>query len=441
MHRLIVALAATIVVVLAAPAAYADDRDDAAAAAANWIASQQTNTGAFFFNDQDPHETGKALAAVIAGGASSDVIDNALGYIRTNGDRVKRGSYLGRMIGGIVAAGGDPSNLGGVNYVGRLKSKLKDSGAYDANFFGHFEAANGLLAAGEDVPDKAIDYITSNECDGGGFGYDDGCPKGPDVDSTSWAINVLVAADEQDHPAVSRARSFLLASQKSDGGWGFTKDEETSADSIGLALAAIEALGEEATSSPWLQPSGNNPLAALFSLQNSDGSFRKSPSASDGNMLATTNALPGLAGLSYPIPKGRPRSSKPPPSNPDPNQPAPVPTAAGNAPVVVRADPTTEPQSEAERAESASRRQQPAASGAMSSASPDDEQPTELMVGNGTGRAPDPTAPISVFGAPFADTAQPRSGNTAMTVLAWTLLAGGVGGAVFGGYRIRRSRF
>ena len=132
---------------------------------------------------------------------------------------------------------------------------------------------------------------------GGGFGFENSCTQGADVDTSVWAIDVLVGAGRRSDKAVADARAFILSTQHDDGGFGFAKDKPTSADSTGLVLSAIAALGENATASPWRQPDGDDPLSALLKLQAPDGSFRFSASTSDGNVMSTTNV--GFVSVSW----------------------------------------------------------------------------------------------------------------------------------------------
>lgn len=295
-------------------------RVDAARRGAAWIGSQQADDGAFFTPGQRADQAAEALASFIAGGGSGRPVERALGYIRREGPSdSSRGAYTGRIVAALVAAGESASSFGGTDYISTLIDQYdKQTGAFDSeNLFSNLQGANGALAAGVRLPDRAIERIHAHACVGGGFGYENGCAKGPDTDTSAWAINVLAAAGRSADAPVASARAFLLSAQQADGGFGFTKEKTTSADSTGLVLSAIEALGEKATAPPWEQSDGDHPVKALLKLQNDDGSFRFVASSRAGNPLSTTNAVPGLAGVSYPVPRASatatPRSSTPTP--------------------------------------------------------------------------------------------------------------------------------
>jgi hypothetical protein len=345
----------------------ADARTDAALRAARWIASQQKSNGAYFSSTERVDLVAETLAALVAGGGNGSTVDKAFAYMRNNGpDGATRGAYTGRIIAGIVAGGGDPRSFGGHDYVAVLNNQYDPStGAYDtgqSSFFSNLVAANGELAATGSLPDRAIAYIEKNECGDGGFGYAIACEKGPDVDTTAWAIDVLVAAGRASDPAVGRARDILVAFERTDGGFGFTKDKTTSSDSTGLALSAVAALHENPTTGPWRQSDGDDPVHALLALQDGSGGFRF-VAGSKPNGMSTTNALPGLAGIAYPVPeRGQPAASPLPTTPSSASPPAsgattPRPSGYGSDPTATTtpsATPgsTSQPQDEAARAQS-----------------------------------------------------------------------------------------
>jgi hypothetical protein len=337
--RFFVALGVTVGIALLCPGhAGASTRSDAAGKAADWIASQQRSNGAFFSEGQRVDETGETIAALVAAGGSAKAVDKALGYLRENGPAgASRGGFTGRIIAGIVAGGEDPRDFGETDYVALLESQWDDATGYDAqNLFGHLLAVNGLLAAKEPVEKKAIRFIRDAQCDNGGFvgaSQDGTCSGPPDVDATAWTINVFVASGRAGDSLVKDARAFLLSAQKSDGGFPHAPEfKATRAESTGLALAAVAALDEPATSAPWKR-SGGDPVTALVELQDDGGAFRSTP-AEKPSGFTTWNALTGLAKRSYPV---RP-AVKPDPS-PDPTQAPSEPTPEATP----RAEPENQP--------------------------------------------------------------------------------------------------
>jgi prenyltransferase beta subunit len=412
---------------LSGSAAKAAARHDAAFDGASWLAHQQKSNGAFFSTTQKANDTAITLAALVAGGVGGEVVGNALDHIRRSGSaRATRGGFTGQIIAGIVAGGADPEKFGGVDYVKRLRSQYKN-GAYDSSqLFDNLLGANGALAADEEIPSEAVDYIAKHECDGGGFGYDENCPRGPDADTTALAINVLTGAGDGGD-MIDRARDWVITQQHADGGWGFTKDLPTSTDSTALVLSAIEALGEDAASSPWRQGDGDDPVKAVLKLQDASGGFRFHSGAAKPNGLSTIYAVPGLAGVSYPVPEG----DGAPPRPPKTPKPTPAPTDA------------QEPGSE-EAKDGASAKNDESASTPAPSAS-DGASPTPEATGSAdavvalTDQDPDTDAP-------FADSAaEPIAlrddGGALRTAMAVGGIAAGAGGIALGVRAIRRRRF
>lgn len=272
---------------------------------AAWIVKGQQANGAFFTESQDVDMTAATLAAAVAGGTGGASVDRALEYIETNGQaRATRGAFTGRIIAGIVAGGANPRDFGGVNYVEILFTQYDSvTGAFDStDLVSNLIAANGALAAGEALPQSGVDYIRSNSCPSGGFGSRNHCDSGPDVNATAWAINVLVAAGRASDPAVAAAAEYMRSVQNDDGGFGRSANTPTNSDSTGLALSAVQALGENPQKAPWRRSDQANPVYALRALQHRSGGFRTFASDSEPNGISTVNAVPGMAGASYPIP-------------------------------------------------------------------------------------------------------------------------------------------
>ncbi len=375
---------------------------------AEWLSRQQHSNGAFENPDQAAEETASIVVAVVAGGGEQPVIEKALGYLAANGRAASvRGAYTGRIVAAIVAGGGDPSDHGGFDFVAKLRSQQRPDGAYDDKFFGHLEAVNGLLAAKAAVPSGALASIRDSECSGGGFGDDYGCPNGANVDSTALAVDALIAAKERD-AVVTRARSYLLSAQHADGGFGFT--EATSSDSTGLALSAIASLKEDAQATPWRQNDDDDPVSALLQLQTKSGAFRF-VATGKANVRSTSNAVPGLAGVAYPVPRRAVAAATPKPAR------SPKPSAPGDS------------------------------AGAGPIAPPGSPVPG-LVAGNGEGAPPTsaattpmPSASALSHPAPFGGASEESADESdgLPRAVAATLLGAGIVGAGYGGFRWRRS--
>jgi hypothetical protein len=341
-RRLVAVAGACLVIALGAvtsASASPASRAASAAAAAQWMAEQQTDSGAFFSDTLRVDLHAEALAAVVAGGIDEATLAAALGYIESNGEAgATEGARTGRIIAGIAAGGGDPTDFGGVDYVAILTSQFdtatgryrKDATTLYTDMFSNLIAANGDIAADGELPTQAMDFILSQQCPDGGFAFGGvGDCAFNDVDTTALAINVIsnsgLSGSEID-AALGQARTYLLGAQTDNGGFSFCCDDPNfSSDSTGLALTAIAALGEDAEAHPWLQADGDDPVQALETLQTEEGSFRfaeedfNGDPITEGNSLSTVNATPGMAGETYPIQAAEPLPDPDP--TPDPSNP------------------------------------------------------------------------------------------------------------------------
>lgn len=303
--RSLAALAATLA--LAGAAAGASTASEAALRGAQYIAARQAPNGAFFRADAPAHEVAEALGSVVAGGLSGRPVANALTYIAANGPgAIRQGAHAGRMVMGLVAAGQNPRDFHGHDYVARLERFYDPaSGVYDRkNLYSNALALLGVIAGGEAIPERALTYLRDNQCPQGGFSWAAGCadPLGPDLDTTALVICALAGAGlPPSDLSLSRARTFLVAAQNPSGGFGQYTGWSTNANSTGLVLSALAALGESARASPWDRGEGKDPLSALLALQDASGGFRWRADDERPNDYATVQAVPGAAGRAYPL--------------------------------------------------------------------------------------------------------------------------------------------
>lgn len=284
------------------PAAAADPRP-AAINAAGWLSGRQASDGSVPGPGARVDEVAEAAAAVAATGTQGDAVRQAMQLVASRGPaQATRGGQAGRLVAGIRASGQDARRLGGHDFVAHLQNFYDEAtGRYDSQLFAHTLAVLGVAAAGEAVPEGAVRYLSVNQCRDGGFGHEPGCIQGADTDTTALVVAALIATGSKPgDSAVARARSWLVAARNAEGGFGDRAGAPTNANSTGLALSAIAALGERPDAAPW--PSGNSTaVEALLRLQSPDGGFRyRAGGQPDG--YATVQAIPGLLGLAHPLP-------------------------------------------------------------------------------------------------------------------------------------------
>ncbi|MDF1518885.1 MAG: prenyltransferase/squalene oxidase repeat-containing protein [Brevefilum sp.] len=217
----------------------------------------------------------------------SDYIANNLESYLENGP-----DALGKLNLGLVASGKNPRMFAGKNPIAMLLE------TYDPNLNAFGDANNtwhqamailGLAAAGEVIPDGAVDTLNSLQTENGGWEYAAG--TGIWSDNTALAIQALLAANvSKEDPSIKMGLTYITEMQLEDGSWG---DTSTTA----FVLMALNALDE--SSSEWKTENNLSPLPSLLSYQKPNGAFVYSWDYPDDNLMATTASLLALFDGSY----------------------------------------------------------------------------------------------------------------------------------------------
>ncbi|NBE56584.1 prenyltransferase/squalene oxidase repeat-containing protein [Streptomyces boluensis] len=127
-------------------------------------------------------------------------------------------------------------------------------GAKDPKFDGVFRQSYALLAqdtVGVKPARKAVDWLTGQQCDSGGFAAfradpSEACDAKTPVDSnsTAAAVQALSALGGQG-ATVKKAVDWLKSVQNQDGGWGYNPGLPSDANSTGIVVGALAAAGEK----------------------------------------------------------------------------------------------------------------------------------------------------------------------------------------------------
>ncbi len=211
-----------------------------------------------------------------------------------------------RMILAIVAAGEEPTDFGGVNYVAGLKDTCRSDAAtgytqigYENDLHDDFWGVMALVAADESVERDIIEFILYHQNDDGGWSGVVGA--GSDTDNTTAAIMALAAAGEDTKAAaIVGGLEFLQSVQNADGGFPLVPDGVSNAVSDSWAILAIVAAGNDPSGSMWVR-SGNTPVSHLLSLRHSSGYFERTPGDASMEECMTAYAIAALLGNPYPI--------------------------------------------------------------------------------------------------------------------------------------------
>lgn len=211
------------------------------------------------------------------------------------------------VVQAAVASGADAGNYGGVDMLAHLDGYYDDAtGAFGA---GNWSLAYYVLAqaaAMQTVPVTATDRLKAAQLSSGGWEFNP--TWGADSNTTALAIQALIAAGE---PATSTVvisgTNYLHTLQNDDGGFPWTKPSpwgtDTDANSTALVIQALIAAGQNPLDVAWTK-SGGNPLDALLALQQPDGSFNYQAAVPGSQVMATAAALPALMGKPFPL-RGR----------------------------------------------------------------------------------------------------------------------------------------
>lgn len=277
---LVMAAGATLVVAPAATAATAADRA-AATRAATWLAGEQPGTlpagqqADVMVGMRITGTPPKALAPRLKVLAKA-----APGYATEAGRTAK-------VILGVVAAGGNPRRLGGTDYLARLASQQSSPGRYGQTAFDQGLAMLALRAATGRVPAAAARTLTDlASANGWNLGLD--AAEDSDVDSTALSVVALRAAGTPcDQAPMRRARAWL-DTQRTGGGWTAYAGSPPSANSTALVARADIACGVSAA----------GPLGVIRSLQQRSGAIAFTRAQPESRLLATTESVPPLAGVS-----------------------------------------------------------------------------------------------------------------------------------------------
>lgn len=308
-------------------------------AAANWLAGQLQPDGSIASTttpgSPDLTATANTALALASSGVDRSQAMSALTFLEGNVDSYVTvdgndgPGQLALLILDAHALGVSPTSFNGTNLVARLLATQQTSGTesglfgvQDATYDGAYReglSLSALAVAGVTTGPAvtaAETWLTGQQCPDGGWtslvtvaNPCNGKPAdyaGPDTNSTAVAVEGLEAQGALGTSAASSALHFLKKAQDADGGWGYEPNTarapgSTDPDSTALVLQALLALGAVPSSAPYTK-SGTDGVASLLADQVTSGpdtggiSFPGIPGA---DLLATYQAIPALAGVSF----------------------------------------------------------------------------------------------------------------------------------------------
>lgn len=296
---LLVSLTLIVMIVFPAQAQTSSEVDRALA----WLREQQQPDGGFsngFAPGSDPGTTADAVLAIVAGGQDPATwtvgAETPITYLAAAArSQAPTPGLAAKLALAAAAAGGDPSDLGGVDLITAIEGGFDQStGLIGGAPYDSALAILALRVAGRPIPAEAVDGLLAFRLDDGSFSFNgDRTPGAGDSNTTALVVQALAAAERSD--GLSPSIEYFRSTQNPDGGWTYQKPsafgEATDANSTALVLQALRAAGED--------PAGwGDPARTLESLQLPNGAFIFNAATSSENLLATVQAVPAMAGLS-----------------------------------------------------------------------------------------------------------------------------------------------
>ena len=312
-----------------------------ARSATSYLASQ-FNTSGYIPGSSGSVDYSDTLASVMDFAATNTYLPlahQALNYIAANLNSYVVTAYgdgpgqLANVIIAVRSLGLDPTNFGGVNLINRLLATQQTTGVdsgmfgseteltnYDAGAYDQGLALSALAYAGVTSGPQvqsAVAWLQGQQCSNGGFvfqsnanGACSGLPAnfaGPDTNTTSVAIEGLVAQGALTPSAKALATTYFTTGQDSDGGFGYYANvanalgnANSDTDSTSLVVQALTAMGLSPTSAQF-SVSGSNPISFLNTQQitTAGSSFGEFNYQGTPSLLATVQAVLGVIGAPH----------------------------------------------------------------------------------------------------------------------------------------------
>ena len=329
----------------AAVAAASPVRTTVAKWGAGYLARQISANGGHLvsFGATDVVDTAYAVIGLHAAGVGKGASDQALAFLKTQlsdafvtGDGTDNPGNLSYFILAAVSAGANPRAFGGTaarnNLVNRLLATARttgpDSGLFgtsDPTFDGAFREGLALTAlkaagigSGNTKVVAATSWLTRQQCASGpwtSYRPDTtvACPvadpntfAGPDTNSTGMAVQGLAAYGLR--PMKFKVLAALRSIQTADAGFPFLAAAGQTSDPNSTALSIQAILAEQGSpgAAIWTK-AGATPYTALaaFQLGCSDPAADRGafffPGDRSPNTLASVQAVPALAGKTFPL--------------------------------------------------------------------------------------------------------------------------------------------
>lgn len=241
------------------------------------------------------------LILPVASHAQSEVVSNGLNWLKVN--QAADGSWSGTHSSSTdyyttvsvldsLAAFGETSSTAYTNGLSWARNILVEGTTYIA------PRVRAVAASGADA---TIDLNTLLSWHNAGYGWGGDAGYSTSNFHTALGLLALKAVNHSDTTVAYSSLAYLTQSQNSDGGWGFTKDDESNIYVTAHVLSALSQFKSQYIMEQELK----NAAAFLLSKQNPDGGFGSEGSTTyetalafialiecgHGNALALQNAV------------------------------------------------------------------------------------------------------------------------------------------------------
>jgi LPXTG-motif cell wall-anchored protein len=281
--------------------------DAAAQKALAYIRTQQQPDGTF--KGFGAGSTADAIYALVAAGAKPGEVKNGqasaldgLAKLAPEAAKPDQTGLAAKFAIAALLAGQNPRSVGGNDLVAAVEKGFNQgTGQYGKDVTSHALALIALRGAGATVQPAAVQALEKLQLPDGGWSFDGAPATGSDTNTTSVAVQALVATGGSDQ-ARQKALSYLKAQQNADGGFPFSQTSQygnaSDANSTALAVEAIVASGDSLNN--WAK-GGKTPLDRLLAFQNPSGAFRFQDTPPDDNAGATYQAVPAVKATTFPL--------------------------------------------------------------------------------------------------------------------------------------------
>ncbi|KHD10056.1 hypothetical protein PN36_32415 [Candidatus Thiomargarita nelsonii] len=203
-----------------------------------------------------------------------------------------------KLLLAAISTGQNPRLFGGVDLVTQLKTFYhENTGAFGTSNWDQALSMLAWHAAHATVPQEAATQLLEKRVNADkGWGFRPGSDS--DTNSTALMVQALIAGGEcPDSPVIVNALEYLKKAQNKDGGFPFSPGGASDTNSTAYVIQGLLATGENVGSASW-SVNGNIPMSFLLRSQRADGGFPWKP-GQDSNALATEQTIPALLNQTF----------------------------------------------------------------------------------------------------------------------------------------------